>query len=263
MSVQMFVDPVIRVQLYRSDVVVVRKGDPPDMHDTARGDIKCFSRKSRARLAFVAANTHVTFRTIITLTYPSDFPTDGKRVKRHWFAFRAFVSRELDGPEYLWFLEFQKRGAPHIHLLLSTSLPAALRERQALRAQIAGAWYRIVGSDDERHLRAGTSVAGIRKVNGAVHYAVKYAMKMRQKRVPVGYQDVGRFWGCSRMVTPSSPVEVGCTEDDVRGVLESWGDVPAWPHAPADDELLHRVLYNVSERFTDFLGLPSVRPPIA
>lgn len=50
------------------------------------------------------------------------------------------------------------------------------------------------------NLRVGSSWERIRDKNGARHYAVKYAMKLKQKVVPPDFSDVGRFWGCSKGV---------------------------------------------------------------
>jgi hypothetical protein len=85
----------------------------------------------------------------------------------------------------MWFLEFQKRGAPHFWLFLTGSVP---------KAELSAAWYRIVASGDERHLRAGTRIGFIRKPYALAAYAAKYAAKWEQKEVPADYRDVGRFW---------------------------------------------------------------------
>ena len=42
---------------------------------------------------------------------------------------------------------------------------------------LASAWYECVGSGDERHLRAGTSVQRVRSRRGALSYAGKYMCK--------------------------------------------------------------------------------------
>ena len=66
----------------------------------------------------IAQATDVEFRSMLTLTYPRQFPKDGHIVKKDLNALLQKVRRNIEG-EYLWFLEFQTRGAPHIHLLLT------------------------------------------------------------------------------------------------------------------------------------------------
>jgi hypothetical protein len=237
------VPPVRGVQVYRNDVVVIRDDGHPSPNTSTRNRVSEFSKASRARLAFVACNTDVVFKTMITLTYPREFPSDGTLVKKHLYNFLKWVQRYLGTIDYLWFLEFQKRGAPHIHLLVSRETPSTLTDRQDLYQAVARAWFRIVGSNDGRHLKAGTRVERIRKPDGAARYAVKYAFKMRQKAVPPGYQDVGRFWGHTKAVKPIVKAEIRCTEDDIRGALEGWD------YAPSDDRCLYKVLYGVADRF--------------
>ncbi len=62
---------------------------------------------------------------------------------------------------------------------------------------MSGAWWRIVGSGAEAHLKAGTRVESWR--GPLVRYALKYMRKSRDKeyqhRVPDGYVHVGRWWG--------------------------------------------------------------------
>ncbi len=83
-------------------------------------------------------------------------------------------------------MEFQKRGALHFHIFLNG---------EVAKEEVSAAWYRIVGSGDERHLRAGTRVEALREHHAAAAYAAKYASKADQKDVPEEFTDVGRFWG--------------------------------------------------------------------
>lgn len=71
-------------------------------------------------------------------------------------------------------------------------------------------------------------------------------MKMRQKTVPELYQNVGRFWGCTRDVPPKPLDIIRCTEDDIRGVMKGQ------TYAPREDRPVYRVLYNASEHFTAY-----------
>lgn len=234
---------VIGIAVYKNDTVVIRRGRAHKSKPPERGIVTLFSKKSRLRLAFVASNTSVRFRTMITLTYPREFPNDGRQVKANLHAFMAWLKRDVGTMSYLWFLEFQRRGAPHIHILMDKTIPRNRQERQGIRFRVSAAWYRIVQSGDVRHLQAGTRTEQIRKHDGAARYCVKYAFKMLQKQVPKLYQNVGRFWGCSRNVRPEAKSWHVCTADDIRGVLEGWD------YLPPDDHELYRTLYGTAERF--------------
>jgi hypothetical protein len=201
---------IIGFEVYKTDVVVVRKRsmDRPDDMDT-RGEITKWTTRAQKRLGFIAANTEVEFQTMITLTYPRKFETDGQEVKRHLNLFLKRLARRYDH-SYLWFLEFQQRGAPHYHLLTT------IAEVVIDKLWISEAWWEIVESMDRAHLLAGTRVETLRK-KGA-WYAVKYAYKMKQKSVPKNYRNVGRFYGYSRDVKPSPYMDVvGDVDEIFRG----------------------------------------------
>jgi hypothetical protein len=138
---------------------------------------------------------------MITLTYPGEFQSvcpDGRAVKRHLKAYRKRLERYLErfdsSYSCLWFLEFQERGAPHIHLLMWGMSGV---NRDALRRWSSRAWAAIVKHENpaeyQKHLGAGSSIQKMRKKHFG--YAAKYASKMRQKLVPADFSDVGRFWG--------------------------------------------------------------------
>lgn len=149
-----------------------------------RGTITSFSAASARRLLFCARN-FPSLTVMVTLTYPGEYPVDGRQVMNHWRRMRQWLVRN-GNPAGLWFKEFQARGAPHFHVFMPTEVP---------KAAVAEAWYSIVGSGDLRHLRAGTRTERLRNPEAAGAYAAKYASKSLQKEVPEEFQNVGRFWG--------------------------------------------------------------------
>lgn len=159
-----------------------------------RGNIRKFSPRSASRMRRYLRCCDAEYIYMVTLTYPAVYPTDGRRCKQQ---LRTFISRyrrmcERNGYSdwsLFWFVEFQERGAPHFHLFITHPLP---------RAELSRWWYEIVGSGDAKHLAAGTRIERFREGRtGASVYASKYAAKSSQKCVPVGFDDVGRFWGVS------------------------------------------------------------------
>ena len=116
-----------------------------------RNQVTAFSDGSKRRLLFTARN-FPGMDAMLTLTYPADFPMNGRLVKDHWKRFRQWLIRN-DVVTGLWVLEFQKRGAPHFHIFLRDYID---------RHKIAEAWYRIVGSGDPKHLSAGTRIENFR-----------------------------------------------------------------------------------------------------
>lgn len=200
-----------------------------------RQPIREFSQRSIDRMAFTIACSPVRFASMITLTYPHNFPTDGKRIKVDLNRMLQRIGRVFGAHSYFWFLEFQRRGAPHYHIL--STLPAPDQEG---RDKLAYSWVNQVGPDGEdyqkmldvhRHKKAWEA---IRKRRGGARYALWYASKKQQKTCPANFRDVGRFWGCSRDVKPQPiATDVSVTEDELRQWLadrgykqKDWGWLP-------------------------------------
>ncbi len=167
-----------------------------------RAPIREWSRASRRRLLRTCLAldwTVVGAVLMVTLTYPGEagaafIPRDGRTVHRHLRSFLKRWERRWGAPVGLWKLEFQRRGAPHLHLFLSTPPDAMVGD---VRAWVAETWWVIVGSGDEDHRRAGT---GVDPWDGTpTRYAWKYAKadpaKEQQHQVPEGFANVGRWWG--------------------------------------------------------------------
>lgn len=170
---------------------------------SSRGAVTGFSARSSTRMRGYLRECISDYPIFVTLTYPCGYPCDGEISKGHLrrmltevYRFNTRNGQDMDKYSTFWFLEFQGRGAPHYHLFTTNILP---------HDWLAKTWYRIVGSEDERHLHAGTSVERFRGDNSGVSaYAVKYALKTDQKTAPEGYSNIGRYWGvvgCKRTKT--------------------------------------------------------------
>ena len=163
-----------------------------------RGKIKAWSKASARRLAFIAANVDLFFRSHITLTYraaQAAWETAGDRNRRFVKRCRADLHRFLRAlraelGEYLWVREFQRRGVVHFHVLA---------EKDLSEVRAAEAWGRASGQlEDEAVLRHGVKVDAIRSQGGAKRYLGQYIGKEKQKELPDGVDGAGRWWGRSR-----------------------------------------------------------------
>jgi len=182
-----------------------------------------WSAKSRRRMTFRLASLDYAglFRqgmpAMVTLTYPARwfaFAPDGRTVKRHLSALRRRYERRYGiKPFALWKLEFQHRGAPHLHLLMPVPHGVHLGE---FREWVALSWNAIIcdgveSTESERYdaLMAGTAVdmrEGFRMkdVKRIAVYFSKHSLKSSgdkeyQHIVPEEWQTPGagpgRFWG--------------------------------------------------------------------
>jgi hypothetical protein len=221
------------------------KGKRPE-----RGNIKMQSKKSLLRLMFLMQATQLQFTSMITLTYPKIFPTDGRIVKRDVAAIVQKIRRK--DYKYLWFLEFQKRGAPHVHILVDNKVITP-----RMRVDFGLYWTTQIALSDWFCKACPASmydreVIKMAKVNthptvwqflrtrdGARNYVTKYASKERQKTVPKQYFGVGRFWGSSRDLRPKG-IQFDVTEDDIESWLVDNG------HPAKDYHLVPRYLWGIT-----------------
>jgi hypothetical protein len=170
--------------------------DSKRMGGGVRSSITGFSRQSRTRLLFQARNV-TGLKSIVTFTVPAeewaktasggDYMTDGLVFKEHARRLRQWMTyRNIYG---VWFLEFQERGAPHLHILISEELDDITQRK------LHHYWYKLVGSNCPHHEARGVDAQVLRKKEAAGGYAAKYSAKQDQKQVPTAYENVGRFWG--------------------------------------------------------------------
>lgn len=246
--------PVSSVKLWSGGTAeVVRSGSTDNgVSGGVRSEIKMITRKSLARLLFVAREGNGQWRSMITLTYPAMFPDNGTKVKADLNRFLAWYRRKHAGM-YLWWLEFQRRGAPHIHMLSEVGEVSEVE-----RHYFSKAWVRAIklggvnnywglGKVEADMLAQETYYVHSRRVawedvrteDGAVRYVTKYALKTYQKRVPEEFRDVGRFWGCSRAVTSgiTPELEIEMTDDELRAYLSGVG------HRTAEWDILPRYVF--------------------
>ena len=164
-----------------------------------RGKVRGMSRRSRSRLMrrLAEVDRASPWPLFVTLTYPAEYP-DPERAKRDLRAWLKRLRRAFPEAGWFWRMEFQERGAPHFHLLIwgVPWLPYFWVSRT---------WYEVVGSGDERHLRAGTRVEKVWSWGGVVVYCSKYIAKV-DENVPDGW--TGRVWGYGGRVPFASVVEL-------------------------------------------------------
>lgn len=205
--------------------------------------ITSVNKRSLDRMIYKVSASGLKFKSLITLTYGQNFPINGRKVKADLNTFMVYLKRSFGNFSYVWFLEFQTRGAPHIHIINTLPSPDdCKRELMAtIWADIAedGNWHYTEVKPPYKKSEAGYGMStkdsvfrqhrrkrnweALRKQDGGIRYMLKYASKQYQKRVPKNYRDVGRFWSTSRDVAPSGGIEVPMTEAEVRLLLSSVG----------------------------------------
>lgn len=160
-----------------------------------RGKVKGFSRSSKLRLLRKVSKVRTDAPAVFaTLTYPASYP-DVQTAKRHLNAIGKRLLR-LGQYGFFWRFEYQRRGAPHFHLIVY-----GVKHVHRFRRWLAQAWYEVCGSGQVEHLSAGTQADWVRTHRGVMHYAAKYLSKTGGKQKwdsetgEVSIVDDGRQWG--------------------------------------------------------------------
>lgn len=196
-----------------------------------------WSRKSRAAMCRTFAELDYTplvesgrVPAMVTLTYPGDWELvapDGASVKRHMVLWRKRFQREWGEPaRYIWKLEFQRRGAPHIHLWMAPPQSVG-RTGRTFWNWLSEEWADIVAHPDPeqraRHVLAGTAVDilnGLRACDPKrlAIYFTKHSSPNRlgdkeyQHMVPEPWRrpghGPGRFWGVHGLERATAVVEL-------------------------------------------------------
>lgn len=162
----------------------------------------------------------------ITLTYPSDWkvvvPT-AAAAKRHLHTLRKRFERNFGRKFFaLWKMEFQRRGAPHFHIL------APVPNGPEFREWLSAAWVEVVNHPDpierKKHLLAGTGVDKAKGVTADTAQRISFYFSKHSSagKGPKEYQNtppeewvttgsVGRFWGYWGLDVASSTVQMSDT----------------------------------------------------
>jgi hypothetical protein len=115
---------------------------------------------------------------------------DPADAKRHLKSFRKRLDRRFGRFGGFWRMCIQQRGAIHFHLILF--VPPSFAVLKELRRSASSAWYEVCGEVSHSHLRAGANVEAVRKWQGFLSRAERYAA--REEEFPEGLR-TGRVWG--------------------------------------------------------------------
>ncbi len=185
-----------------------------------KNKISQYSPRTAQRLGLHLSEHGPLYKWETTLTYPDEFPCDGNIVRKHRLAIIRKLKNQCAVKEYTTVLEFQERGAPHLHILHDRYIPYH---------DLAQWWFDIVNSGDPYHLKAGTSENPVRDETLTRIYMASYAKKKDQKLVPEQYKDVGKFWTSNRSTKPHE-IEV-CEYETVRDMNRESRNFARWRKA--------------------------------
>jgi len=210
------------VSIFENGNVFQLKGTRSETNtNTIRGQVQGFSYKSRKRIMQTVAKINTAKvhgkPLFITLTYPDSYSHDSNIWKNDLSKFVKTFNRKYSNIVLIWRLEFQKRGAPHFHVIaFNTNKTSFLPGLKSMREFISDNWYRSVGSCDVKHLSAGTDVSLIKSWRGVTHYVSKYISKTVQSYLfPDANCFNGRHWGIyNREYLPIDEITIDIDEEE-------------------------------------------------
>lgn len=135
-----------------------------------------------------------------TLTTGKDIPAtaaDFHLMRKTWF---KRVERAIPGVIWCWVMEWQKRGAPHLHGVLV--IPDTAEMKIAAHLLVYGGWCKVTESTDS--LPVGQDVRIADRISGWLQYLSKHIgrgskhMQRAAGAMPPGWTSSGRLWGHSR-----------------------------------------------------------------
>lgn len=178
---------------------------PADTERATRGRIAEFSDASRKRMQWSLRECCYgwSIKAFVTVTYPAEFPTDGSEFKRHFKRLLDALQYRRKGIRLFWFLEFQKRGAPHLHVYSSRTIDHRVLQQL----------WDTASDNCGGYIHVNKPAASLTRKPW--QYALKYSSKLEQKTVPEFITNVGRFWGW-RNRPPAIAAKISTYWEDIR-----------------------------------------------
>jgi hypothetical protein len=247
------VDAAVGAGMYEEDPT-------PDVLKPGKGEIVCWSRRSRERMSEYIASLDFSewlqvdgALAMVTLTIPAltretwlKVAPDGKTYKKLLKRFELRWRRNVGPWVCLWKLEFTKRGAPHWHGLLRVP---ALVGSQTFEEWLSQTWADCVAHPDpeeyQKHLKAGTGVDFSGKDFSDPRRIALYFMghsaksvdgKEYQHIVPLEWQEPGkgpgRFWGYAGLSKAVVEIDLTASDADAAArILRKVRKARAWKTA--------------------------------
>ncbi len=248
--------PRARIRIYPNGTHVksTTSADPLPPAGCVRGEIMGFSDDSRRRLQIKLSQMDFRVPTLlVTLTWHYDWG-DWEDWKTSYRAWKKRLDRRwgwlVRGG--VWRLEFQRRGAPHYHLLLFLTEKISVSLLRLFREWVSRSWSDVLyRGKDAAHLAAGTNVRQTYntepgRVGALMRYLCKYLAKVdSEDEMSRKGQKTGRMWGTFGDV-PS--VTVATIEVDEAAYQQMLERIRAY-----GEERGSRYLASMSDRQNGFL----------
>lgn len=188
-----------------------------------RGPVCGFSPSSsrRLKLKLMRLNTQACELSFVTLTWHNFWHQDWREWKKARRRFEARLKYYFPGwLGHVWRLEFQKRGAPHFHLLIGWKIGKRPQEEWLTR-WIAQVWNDCIGAVGDRdHLKHGAKCINVQESKGGLGAILGYLCKEMGKSDQAHLRGengellpTGRTWGIVGNLPMGSELEIELTPE--------------------------------------------------
>lgn len=182
---------------------IVENASTPKLNIPSERKIVAFSENSRRNLKKKLSRIRFDLykeNYFVTLTFHNVFPQHRKELKRLIDNFNKSLNRLDFKLHYIWKLELQKRGAPHLHYMLLFKKSLKYSERAKLARKIRHSWNNQLTDKNELTYKMSVNIQEVRDNNRTVNYICKYIEKTDDSTASV---DLGRRWGTSATLLSS------------------------------------------------------------
>lgn len=157
-----------------------RKIPEIERYERKENDIQSFSYKSRLRLIQTLAKIRFSkYKAVrfITITYHKDYNVNQQLVANEFARFRRDLLSFYPNCQWIWRVELQKRGAPHLHLIFVTQENSQRFELDVLKKNVTQLWFRHKRCNCEHCEQYAVDVKKVTSRKAISSYICKYTAK--------------------------------------------------------------------------------------
>lgn len=174
--------------------------------------IKTFSLNSRRNLSKHLCRIRFDQyreRFFATLTFHDNYPNKRIVMKNLIDVYQKRLKRLFPELAFVWKLEFQKRGAPHLHYLLLFPQRLSYKDRSNLASSIRDNWNELVSKKYKTYECLQVDIRQVGNNEKTASYIMKYVEKLDEE---INDLSLGRFWALSANLNENPLLVINCDE---------------------------------------------------